>query len=121
MSTYTTNMNLIKPDVTDTISPTPFNTNFDTIDAAFAKIPVTFISDELSASISSGATGVTLLSDQRITADSLADVYFTSETVEYAESLPLLKVESETGAIKATFNSAPSAGTITYRVYVKVV
>lgn len=121
MSTYTNNMGLIKPDLTDTISPTPFNQNFDTIDSAFGNIPESFISGLSTLSISSGATGVTLLSDSRITADSLADVYFTSGTYAYAETLSSLKVETESGTVKATFDAAPSAGTISYRIHVKVV
>ena len=121
MATYTNNMGLIKPDLTDTIAPTPFNENFDAIDNAFGNIPKSFISGLLTLSISSRATGVTLLSDNRITSDSLADVYFTSDTYAYAETLSSLKVETESGSVKATFDAAPSAGTISYRIHVKVV
>lgn len=121
MATYTTNMHLTKPDVTDTISPTPFNDNFDAIDSAFGNLPVTFVSNEITKTISSGATSTTLLTDSRITSASLVDVYFTSDTIAYAETLKNLKVSSNTGSVTASFSSASSSGTIKYRIHVRVV
>ena len=122
MATYTTHLKLKKPDSTDIISPAPFNDNFDTIDTAIHNIPVDFVTNEITITISSTTTQQVLLSDSRVTSNSLADVYFTEGTIAEAEKLTNLRILPPTGAVYARMDSVPSGGvTVTFRIHVRVV
>lgn len=62
---------------------------------------------------------VAAISDERITADSLADVYFTSDTIDIAKEADI-SVETTTGSVVLTATTEPT-GTIKATIRVRVV
>lgn len=50
--------------------------------------------------------GVCVIVDSRVTSDSLVDVYYTSESIEYAENA-VINIESGDGVITLTFENTP--------------
>jgi len=69
--------------------------------------PITFINN------------VATISDTRITADSLADVYFTNDTISIAEKASIT-VETYGGNVKLTAGRAPE-GTLKASIHIRVV
>lgn len=62
---------------------------------------------------------VATISDARITVDSLADVYFTSDTISVAEKA-IIAVETIDGAVTLTATKEPE-GTIKATIHIRVV